>query len=375
MKFFNALVGVATILSGAAAIAQWAGISFDGALGTAMSLLLDLLPILVFFLGLIVGYAFGRRRAGGTAPKPRKLTEAQARELVRSDVKKAEPWVKVLLKATAVEGCAYADLQAWRRGFGGYGEWLEKAFLDPETLTNGSVRLSAKEGLKRLYEDSSDLFDVVSEDDMEARAVYDPERRSFPSFVRSGEPRWWWYADEPVSNAPITALAHKKDAADCGGRDRAAGRPRRWNVFDATPEDLEEAERLRKEAKERDEAAYIASLDFWEKALLKTALTKRNVYCSSNDFRQMQSCGAGVSFEDYPVTVGHGVVRIKMTKERRRFLERHPEALEAVRDEDVAEHKAGRLPKYRDRNAEGFSVDPDWWYYDDEQEEEGRDEA
>lgn len=350
-----AIVGAVLTPAAAAAVAFATG-TFDAVAGFFRQdgFHLALWSLILFFAGLVIGVLLLRAAQEAYRPKPRKLTEEQAFAELRDFFRTCDPWLKVFVRAVREKGEAFALKGVWDRGFGGYGEVLKDALVIPETLPDGRVSLKPSDALGRFFEDSGGVFDVVSEEDIDARAVYDPARRKRAGFLRGGEPQWWWCTDKEPEKAKVADLSR-------GG-----------NLFDAPLVDTEEAERRRREARERDEAAHIASLDFWEKVLLKTALTKCNVYCSSDDFRAMQFNGAGVSFYDSPVTVGHGVVRLEMTRERRDFLGRHPEALETVRDEDVAEHEAGSLPKYRPMAGSAPGTDPGWWYYDDEQDEGSR---
>lgn len=46
------------------------------------------------------------------------------------------------------------------------------------------------------YEDNSDLFDVIDDQSIDERVVYDPEKQLSSGHYCTHELSWWWYTDD-----------------------------------------------------------------------------------------------------------------------------------------------------------------------------------
>lgn len=103
---------------------------------------------------------------------------------------------KRLLKALSIKGELFCRTEDWESYCLAYSKGFLQQFIEYETVQGCRVRLKPKPNLKYFYEDNSDLFDVIDNQSINERVVYDPEKRLSSSRYCTHELNWWWYTDD-----------------------------------------------------------------------------------------------------------------------------------------------------------------------------------
>ena len=104
---------------------------------------------------------------------------------------------KRLLKALSTKGELFCRTEDWESCCWAYGKDFLQQFIEYETIQGSRVRLRPKSNMKQFYEDNSDLFDVIDDQSIDERVVYDPEKRLPSGRYCMHELSWWWYTDDP----------------------------------------------------------------------------------------------------------------------------------------------------------------------------------
>lgn len=103
---------------------------------------------------------------------------------------------KRLLKALSIKDELFCSTEDWESYCWVYGKDFLQQFIEYETIQGSRVRLKPKPNLKSFYEDNSDLFDVIDDQSINERVVYDPEKRLPGGRYCMHELSWWWYTDD-----------------------------------------------------------------------------------------------------------------------------------------------------------------------------------
>lgn len=103
---------------------------------------------------------------------------------------------KRLLKALSIKDELFCRTEDWESYCWAYGKDFLQQFIEYETIQGSRVRLKPKPNLKSFYEDNPDLFDVIDDQSINERVVYDPKKRLSSGRYYSHELSWWWYTDD-----------------------------------------------------------------------------------------------------------------------------------------------------------------------------------
>lgn len=114
----------------------------------------------------------------------------------REIIKQLDEGNKRLLKALSLKDELFCKVEDWELYCRSYPKELIQFFIDYETIQGSRIRLKPKPNLKQLYENNSDLFEVIDDQSIDERVVFDPDKRLSINRYYTQEFNWWWYTDD-----------------------------------------------------------------------------------------------------------------------------------------------------------------------------------
>lgn len=164
--------------------------------GAVISLPVILLSAMLVLFGACIGWLAHGLITWRKNISYKRSSEKESWEAVRKAIMQLDESNKRLLKAVATKGEVYCSVDDWRL-IHFYDSQFYAQFINLETVENGRLKLTATELLKKAYTNYHDYFSVISDESIQKRAVFDPERKKWGNFRYSQDILWWWYTDNP----------------------------------------------------------------------------------------------------------------------------------------------------------------------------------
>ncbi len=189
---------ISNIIAGVIAAALFAFLQANSAaaldsINTALNPVLIASIIALVLLGICLGWLL--RGLLVWRPK-RRIQSEDANKHNREVIMQLDEANKRLLKALSIKGELFCRAEDWDSYCWAYGKDFLQQFIEYETIQGSRVRLKPKPNLKYFYEDNSDLFDVIDDQSIDERVVYDPEKQLSSGHYCTHELSWWWYTDD-----------------------------------------------------------------------------------------------------------------------------------------------------------------------------------
>lgn len=220
MKNFISNIVAGVIAAALFAILQTNSPAILASLNTALDPVLIGSAAALILFGVCIGWLF--RSLFLWHPKQR-VNNDDANTHNREIIMRMDEPNKRLLKALVEKGELFCRAEDWESYCWTYSKEFLQQFVDYETIQGSRIRLKPKPNLNQFYDSNFDLFEVIDDQSIEERVVFDPDKRLSGCRYYTQELSWWWYTDDQsvkdrqdkllemeIGNSPITARAKRK---------------------------------------------------------------------------------------------------------------------------------------------------------------------